>query len=580
MTIRLNAFSGELPRILPRLLPQSAAQIAQDIKLESGALVPIRRGRYVQRLERAAGTIHMHQGQWLGWEGNVYAVPGPIADDRLYITGDGAPKIRVGSSTFALAVPAPATPLSIAIEDGGPPDEDLEQSVLYTYTWVTEFDEESEPAPPSAALLWSPGITVRVSGFVTPPTDRRINRMRIYRSQTSALGEIAFYFVAERAVSNAAFIDDPDANEIQEQLPSLEYNQPPEGLTGLTSMPNGMLAAFVGKKLYFSEPWKPHAWPEKYILTTDYPIVGLGAIGASVVILTTGQPYIAAGTHPETMSMEKLEVNLPCLSARGIVDLGMAIAYPSPDGLVLVSQGGTNVVTRQLITRDDWQRLNPGSFIAGSFAGRYMTAYAYTDAQNVERRGLLIIDLSGDQPFIVRASDDADAMASDVSTGALFILRNEVDIYEWDALASPYAEMLWRSKKMVLPQHTNFGAILIEGEDTMTAEQRAAAQARATETRRRNRELIDTDATGGAINAMPLGLVTFAGSLLSPVYEDEPTFAATVYADGRPVAQVATLNEPVRLPSGFLAQTWEIEMRGNQMITAISMGASPSELAA
>lgn len=578
MTVRLNAFSGELPRILPRLLPQSAAQVAQDVKLENGGLVPIRRGRYVQRLATPAQTIYLHQSRWLGWIGNVYAVPGPIADDRLYITGDGAPQIMAGGSTFPLAVPKPAFPLSITIDGDEAPDEDLEQSVLYTYTWLTEFDEESEPAPSSNALLWSEGLNVRLSGFVAAPTDRRINRMRIYRSQTSALGEIAYYFIAERAVSTVAWIDDTGENTIQEQLPSLDYNAPPAGLSGLISMPNGMMAGFVGKKLYFCEPWKPHAWPEKYILTSDYPIVGLGAIGASIVILTTGQPYIAAGTHPETMSMEKVEVNLPCLSARGIVDLGNAIAYPSPDGLVLVSQAGTNVVTRQLITRDDWKRLNPGSFIAGSFAGRYMCAYAYTDARDVERRGLLIIDLSGDQPFIVRASDDADAMVTDIATGELYLLRNEVDIYEWDAIASPFGEMLWRSKKMVLPAHANFGAILIEGEDTMTADQRAAAEARAVIMRRRNRELIDTDATGGPINAMPLGLVTFAGSLLSPVVEDEPTFGATVYADGRAVAHIATLNEPVRLPGGFLALTWEIEIRGNQMITAIAMGASPSEL--
>ncbi|MED5545705.1 MAG: hypothetical protein VYD90_10685 [Pseudomonadota bacterium] len=579
MTVRLNAFSGEIPRLLPRLLPQSAAQVAQDVKLENGAIVPIRRGRYVQRLDRPANTIHQHQGEWLGWPGNVNAVPGPIADDRLYITGDGAPKILADGETFPLAVPRPSFPLSVSLNGTTEPDPDLSQSILYTYTWVTEFDEESEPAPSSNALLWSSGLEVYVGGFTAAPTNRRINRMRIYRSQTSALGEIAFYLIDERPVATSAFVDLPDDSTIQEQLPSLEYNQPPENLTGLISMPNGMMVAFVGKRLYFSEPWRPHAWPEKYILTTDYTIIGLGAIGSSLVIMTAGQPYIAAGTHPESMSMEKLEVNLPCLSMRGIVDLGNAIAYPSPDGLVTVTQAGPSVVTRQLITRDDWQRLNPASFVAGSFAGRYLTAYAYTDAQDVEQRGLLIIDLSGTEPFIVRASDDADAMTLDITTGALYLLRNEVDVYEWDALSSPYAEFQWRSKKMVLPQHANFGAILIEGEDTMTAEQRATAQARAEETRRRNRQLIDTDATGGPVNAMPLGLVTFAGSLLSPVVEDEPSFGATVYADGRPVAQVATLNEPVRLPSGFLALTWEVEVRGNQSITAISLGAAPSELA-
>ncbi|TDW63094.1 hypothetical protein EDF57_10649 [Novosphingobium sp. PhB55] len=578
MSIRISSFSGEIPRLLGRLLPNNHAQLAQNTKLENGGLVPIRRGRYVQRLEEPARTIYQFNDRWLSWPLRVDAQPAPIAANRLYYTGDGAPKIMVGTDVYDLALPAPTGALTIAIEGSETPDPDLEATILYTYTWVTEFDEESEPAPASNELLWSAGLNVSVSGFALPPINRRFNRMRIYRSQTSALGATAFYFIKEMPVQTAPWVDVVDDNTIQEQLPSLEYNVPPEDLTGLVSMPNGMMAGFVGKRLYFCEPWRPHAWPEKYILTTDFEIVGLGVFGSALAVMTTGQPYIVAGTAPDSMTMERLEVNLPCVSAQGIVDLGYTIAYPSPDGLVVVSTSGANLMTRELLSRDDWQRLNPFSFVAGSFAGRYLCSYGFTDSSGIEQRGILIVDLTGAQPFLIRAGDDADGMFTDPKTGALYLLRGGQDIYEWDALAMPFGEQVWRSKKFVLPAPTNYGCILIEGEDTATPEQRETARIRTEAAKARNRELIDTDATGGAINAMPIGRVTFAGSLLTPIEEGQPSFSATVYADGKAVATVYKLNEPVRLPSGFLAGMWEVEIRGNQMVTAISVVGSPSEL--
>ena len=53
--------------------------------------------------------------------------------------------------------------------------------------------------------------------------------------------------------------------------------------------------------------------------------------------MTKGMPYVAQGTHPENMTAARLDVNLPCVTARGIVDMGYAVAYPSPYGLVMIS---------------------------------------------------------------------------------------------------------------------------------------------------------------------------------------------------------------------------------------------------
>lgn len=575
MIIRLAGFMGEAPRTIPRLLPDSMAQQAYNTKLDNGALKPIHQARFDNRLSSPAKTIYLHQGQWIGWDQVVDVVRGPVAEDRLYYTGDGAPKIRVDGEVMNLAITAP-TGKPVAIVNGTP-DDDLSSTIIYAYTWVTSMGEESEPSPLSEGVEWSPGIPVTVRGFSQPPENRRVTLMRIYRSQTSSTGATELYFIAERPAGVGDFIDDDlDAVEL---LPSTDYNPPPDDLSGITALPNGMLAAFSGKRLYFSEPYIPHAWPEKYVLTTDYEIVGLGAFGSSVAILTTGTPYIASGTAPENMVMEKLELNLPCIAPRGIVDLGYAVAYPSHLGLVSISSSGASVVSNSLFTRDQWLQMNPYSFVAGQFAGRWMASYAYTDEGGEGKRGIIIIDLTGEQPFLIRNADYADSMFYDIASGSLYLLKSGTDIYEWDAISQPFGEQLWRSKKFVIPTETNFGALLVEGDDITNAAQKKTLEEKAKAIMAANRAIMDKNRSGGEIGGAAIGVVPFGGSLIDAVMHNQSSLAVSVFADGALVFTTSKLNKVIRLPGGFLARTWEIEVRGNIQVSQITMAESASEMA-
>lgn len=575
--IRIASFAGEIPRLIPRLLQQNYAQIAQNTKLENGALLPIRRGKLITRMPFDCKTIYRNGDEWLGWEKVVNVEPGPVASDRLYVTGDGKPKIIVNGTTYDLAVPRPASKVTATVN--GTPDKDLSSTVLFAYTWVTQFDEESEPSDISDGVLWSPGLTINLTGFSAPPDGRAINRMRIYRSQTSALGDTTLYFIAERPASSADFLYDETTYPMNEVIPSTDWNAPPDNLQGIVALPNGFMAAFDGKKVYFCERYRPHAWPEKYVMTVDYPVVGLGVFGSAVAVLTTGMPYVMQGTSPDSMTSQRLEVNLPCLNASSIVDLGYSVAYASTQGLVTISQGGAMVASASLLTMDQWRSMQPESFIAGQYSGRYIASYDYTDPDGLQQRGMVIFDLSGEQPFLVRASDDADAMYFELGTGRLFLLRNDRDVYEWDAISEPYGEQFWKSKRFVLPTYTNFGCIMVEGEDATTSAQKAKIAAKNAEIRARNRQIMNSDATGGAINETAINIVPLAGSLLEPVEEDEPTFSVTVIADGKPVITVYHMNVPIPLPSGFTAKTWEIEIRGNQMVTGIVLAYTATEIA-
>ena len=581
MTIlKITGFSGEIPRVVPRLLPESSAQTSTNARLESGSLAPYRKLKFDSRLAAPpAGQFYRtiyrdFDGSWLAWTTKVYLAPGPVATDRLYIMGDGAPKMKVGATTYPLAIQKPAGVPVATVSGTGTGDVFTR---VYVYTYVTDFGEESEPSAVTAAVNWQSGQTVTISGIQAPPAGRNITKQRIYRSQTSMSGT-DLYFIAERDASAANFIDNLPLSAQNEPLPSLNYNPPPDDLTGLIALPNGMMAGFRGKELCFCEPWQPHAWPESYRLTLDYKIVALGAFGTTIVVMTTGQPYLVTGKSPDTMAEEKLEMNLPCINVLGVVDMGYAIAYPSHDGLVVVSSSGPRVVTDQLMTRTQWLRTAPDRFIAGQFFGRYFASYQYVDPRGTALSGSFVIDLTGQDAFMHRVAYRADANFYDIEDGTMFLCIGQ-DIFEWDALDEQNDILTWRSKQFVVPTPTNFGAILIEGTEVIAAEEEAAIQAAYDAIVAANAATYAQPSMGGEVDGAAIGVYPLAGDALLPLPDSNRYVSATIYADGKAVATISKFNVMDRLPGGFKARVWEVEISTNADISQVTLAGTGAELA-
>lgn len=573
--LRFAQLSGEIPRLLSRLLPDTGSQYAENVRLDDGGLTPIRKSRVEHTFTGLTGiqTIYKFGNDWLSWNVPVNAVPGPVATDRLYYTGDGAPKMRVGSTVYDLAVPFPTAALTAGLSGTGTGTGDV-TTRLYVYTWVTAFDEESEPCPISADVLWQSGMTVTLSGFQATPAGRNITKQRIYRSQSSSQNGTDLFLIEERAASTSNYVDAHGPADFAEVLPSRDYNAPPADLSGLIALPNGMMAGFSGKQLFFCEPYKPHAWPEKYRMTTAYPIVGLGAFASTVVAATKGPPYVVSGTAPENMVEEKIEVNLPCINARGVVDLGYSVAYPSNDGLVVVSSSGASVATDALYTRPKWQKVSPATYVAGQYAGRYFASFQYVEADGSVTEGTRIIDLTGKQPFVMRASIRPDAFYYDIPTGALFYLVGDT-VYEWDALGENNEIMTWTSKRVVMPEPVSFGAILVEGGALLTLEDQAALDAAIAAIVAYNTALfageLNAEIDGHAVNEMVLG-----GDDMQPL-PGPKYIAVRVYADGKLINTITTLDDVKRL-KGVKAKEWEIRVNGTAEVEQITIASTVREL--
>jgi hypothetical protein len=575
-SLRFTQFSGEIPRLLPRLLPDTGSQHAENVRLDDGGLTPVRKSRIAHDFTGMSGiqTFYKWGSTWLAWTSVVNAAPGPVATDRLYYTGDGTPKMRVGSTIYELAVPAPASALTASLSGVGSGNVITR---LYVYTYVTQYGEESEPCPISADVNWQSGQTVTLSGFSAIPSGRAITKQRIYRSQSSNQSGTDLFFIAERTASTSDFTDTYGPTEFGEVLPSRDWNQPPADLAGLISLPNGMLAAFSGKQLCFCEPYQPHAWPEKYRLTTSFPIVALAAYGTTVIAGTQGYPYVASGNSPDSMIEQKIEVNLPCVNGRGMVDLGYSAAYPSNDGLVVVGSNGATVATDALFTRPSWQRISPGTLVAAQFAGRYFASFSYLEIDGETlNEGTFVIDLTNQQPFVLRYAFKAAAFHYDLPTGQLYYLLGS-QVYEFDALGETNEIMTWKSKRVVMPMPVTFGAILVEGGSLLTAEQIQAQIEEMEAIKAANDAFLASSSMGSEIDGSQINWFAFNGDPLITVQPSE-YISVKVYADGKLVRTVSDLDEVKRIPA-VKAEIWEVQVNGTAEVEAITLATTAAELA-
>ncbi|WP_157407088.1 hypothetical protein [Janthinobacterium sp. CG3] len=393
--IFISNLGGMIPRLNAAMLPDTAAQLALNCTLWNGDLRPLKSplavvtpgalGGAIKSIYRIGMALPETQ-YWMAWTTDVDVVRGMIAGDtseRTYFTGNGVPKVtnlqmatQGGTSypvnSYALGVPAPAAaPICVPNASTAPAE-----TRVYIFTYVSAWGEEGAPSPPRSVAV-TEGGSVQLTALATAPGGNyNLVSKRIYRSQQVAGGAPIYQFVAEIANATTSYNDTLKSTQLGEELSTLHYAMPPASLTGLVALPNGIMAGFSGSDLYFCEPYLPYAWPEKYRLTTDFQIVGLGVFGSSLLVCTKGSPYLVTGVHPDGMSMERIELDQSCVSKRSIVSVGGGVMYASPDGLLYVGAGGSRVVTAGLYTRAEWQALDPSTINGYFYDGKYIALYA------------------------------------------------------------------------------------------------------------------------------------------------------------------------------------------------------------
>lgn len=334
-----------------------------------------------------------------------------------------------GSTPFASATIPPAV---------------IPETRVYCYTYVTAYDEEGPPSEASVEVSLDPAKPVTISGMATSPGGLfNINRKRIYRSAVGR-NSTTFQFVAEVSLATTSYTDSKTGTELGEVLPSEKWVAPPENLKGLCLGANGIAAGFVDNNVYFSEAFRPHAWPEEYILTTEHKVVAIAPFGQNFAVLTTSFPYLVTGSDPASMSMTKLDMPEACVSKKSAIAARGGVIYASPDGLILISSTGIVNLTQGLLSRDQWQAYTPSSMIFREYNNKIYVSHS---------AGSLIFDFTGESASFVTTNLIFTAGFYDALTDNLYYV-NGGNILKWNTGSN--LTYTWRSKLFTIPDPINF----------------------------------------------------------------------------------------------------------------------------
>jgi hypothetical protein len=309
-----------------------------------------------------------------------------------------------------------------------------------------------------------------------------------------------------------------------------------------------MFAGFRENEIWFCEPYRPHAWPSIYTLSVDYNVVGVGVVGQTLVVCTQAAVYAASGINPSSMTLSMISEAEPCLSRASIVPTKIGVAFASPNGLVVAASGTVTNITESLFTKDKWQdafnlsvlraaTLGSSYYAFGSIAyGCFQdtafetTAFEFGDFSGSRDGG--IIDPDDKRTAYVRldsAYPTAD-ITNDPWTDELFVLRDGV-VYHLDISSSrPRSEYTWKSKRFQMPNKRNLSALKVFFDN-------------------------------------PEGH-TSLGTI--KIYADERLVIT------RTLSQSGT---QMRLPSGFKANFWQIEVTSRVIISSIHMSDTAKDLA-
>jgi hypothetical protein len=589
VALKIPVFAGMVPSIDPHLLSDQNAAFARDTWLYSGALEGIPEKVELHTLLNPAATVafriplndgdptYLYASRWMEFENaNTDFIQAPVSGDQFrrfyWASSSQVPsyntlaRIIAGQPPFLLGIQQPAD--NTVVASGGSSTTNVSRA--YLTTMVSEYGEEGPASDPflingkidDTFAVTVPGVDAGDLGTV-----RNIKKIRIYRTITSSAGTATYYQVAELdALTTTQVYNDTMTDAVLSSKPILEstaWTAPPD-LEGMMVMPNGIVAGFEGKNLYFSEAYRPHAWPAAYGISLEHNIIGFGIIGQTLVVCTDGNPYTASGVNPASITTSKIAAFEPCLSKGSILSTEEGVYYTSPTGLILVNSGYAQNITKQFISREGWNAIvNRAKVNAGRVGSAY---YAYgtgvqravqsdafqNNAFQVETSagstdGFLLDPTNTNVGFVVLGeTSDIKSLKNDQFSGELLIVK---DGKVWwlnqnpGYIKEPY---VWRSKIFQTPFLKNFAAYKIYFYDP--------ADTTFTQPQNFNINQIFNPATQYGV------IRVFADNVLVSAQE------------------IRVPGELHRLPSGFKASFWQIEIEARVKVKSFQMATSVKEL--
>lgn len=629
MKLTFQQFSGIAPRIAPRLLPATLAQEALDVKLWSGELRPHYADEILQYIPSNIQSIYRYKWKnkkynWLMWPYETRVAKGPVYDDennRIYFMNQGGFFVtdsslledrdytngldESGTPYYTAGIPRAGYSIMSVSGSGSGDIEARSYIVCYVRQWpdgTIDVGKSSEPyvtswdAAARRTIDVRPGQTVKIAVNNISDTDiakTGVNKVYIYRSEVTSSGQALYSYVDQFDINPSHVTNNPNATwntggwyeyldkkantQLGEACPSIYWDPPVDGLKGLVSLQNGLFAAYKDSTVYVSDWNAPHAWPYEHTVTIDYPIVGLGSFGNTIVVCTEAAPVLIVVQDPTNPTTKAIQENCPCVSADSIVNTRNGVIFASQNGLVLINSTSPTFITEKLLTQDEWLPLHPeslkGAFLNNIYYGFFtnptdtaagfifdLDSYTYSTVYNS-------IVSSG----MVYTTQHAKVVYNDIEQSQLYVcypLENGTQ-YSLCSFASDSRinkSFRWRSKVNVSPQ----GLFNLSAARVMMTSQSFQKE---------NEHIWEGKLTGSSLAARVMDGEPINGWCKTNELELADATVFNYYVDGElKYSREVKDSKPFRLPSGFRGETIEVEVKSNAYIHSITLASSMGEL--
>lgn len=392
---------------------------------------------------------------------------------------------------------------------------------------------------------------------------------RLYRTSGSTAD---FQLVAE-GISGTTYSDTLLDTAIPgDSLVSAAWAPPPVNLTGLVALPDGSIAGYIagGSTVCRSEPYQPHAWPAEYQRQMQFPVSGIAALAdSSVVVATTGMPYIITGADPASALAQKIESALPCLSSHSVCSIGDAAIYSTRGGLARVGPGvigGAELMTSGVWGAPEWVSLTPGS-LRCAFSNGVLHMFSTTAPASV----YMLPMTSADAGLVTSAPQTVDTLHAAPDTGRLYFAFGR-QVYEFNPDSGEPLTYNWRSKDFVVPSPVNLGAAKVVFDAASVSAANTALAAAAAARAAANVALIAAGQARGSINASRINRFKLNGSALQNAVPGTASVTFQLYAGGvLRFTKLLTSGKAFRLPAGYKADEFSMKLISNVQVRSVEM---------
>lgn len=382
---------------------------------------------------------------------------------------------------------------------------------------------------------------------------------------------VDYRLVAEIAAGTTSYNDTVPAITVAKNagITTLDTLPPLKTMHSLVLLANGVMAGLSGNQLCLSEQGKPYSWPVSNRYSFPGTGVALTAAGNAVIILTDGYPLMASATVPEAATVSKIpgDTLAPCISKRGVVDIGSGALFPSNDGLYVATTSGVRNITEALYTFDEWQLLMPETFKAGFKAGAYYAMHGSAEQANI----FMVHTKESDS--VVEFNEQVDTMYLNPWDGNLYVSQSNT-IKQWDSEEKTPSTLSWTSKEYQLSKPVNLSVAQVHAKfEELVVSDNTILDANTA-------LLADVRNVNGEIGTFEVGVYEIAGSGILPLpAQSASSVQFTLIQDRVPVyTKQVTSSKPFKLPAGRKSELYALQISSNIPVYSLNAAQGMDEL--